>query len=106
MSYTIKRTLEARADLQSIARYTHDTWGKEQLQTYMAELDATIQALMETPETRGQDRKYIKEGLRSLSHKNHYHIFYRVRGGTVEILRILHQRSNWQRMMLGFDPFP
>lgn len=106
MSYTIQRTLEARADLQGIARYTHEMWGKKQLQVYMAELDTTIQELMKKPITHGQDRKNIKEGLRALSHKKHYHIFYRVKGDTVEVLRILHQRSNWQRMMLGLNPFP
>ncbi len=98
-TYSIKRTPAARDDLLSIARYTHDTWGEKQLRQYMAELDKTIQQLATSPQSKGQDRGNIRDGLRSVSHGDHYFVFYRVRGDTVEILRILHQRRNWQKMM-------
>jgi len=100
MSYTIQRTYQARKDLENIAQYTHDVWGTPQLRTYMAELDATIQMLADQPETQAQNESQYWLGLRSASHKNHYFIFYRVKGQSVELLRVLHQRRNWQIIML------
>ena len=100
MSTTIQRTYEARKDLESIAQYTLDVWGAAQLRTYMAGLDETIHTLAGQPETQGQDRSQYKPGLRSIPHKDHYFIFYRVKGRNVELLRVLHQHRNWQRIML------
>jgi len=99
MSYTCQRTYQARKDLENIAQYTHDVLGETQLRTYMTELDATIQMLADKPEVLGQDKSQYRLGLRSISHKNHCFVFYRVKGQSVELLRVLHQRRNWQSIM-------
>lgn len=101
MIFKIRRTFQARSDLLDIARYTLDTWGQEQVRAYMAELDGTIQLLTENPQSKGHDRSSVKPGLRSISHKGHYFIFYRVDEETVELVRILHQRRNWQRIVMA-----
>jgi toxin ParE1/3/4 len=99
MAYQIFRTLRARQDLLEIAAYTLRRWGRRQMARYLRELDATIQQLATDPMHIGQDRSHVKPGLRSLSHKQYHFVFYRVRGDTVEIIRILHQRRDWVRLL-------
>ena len=48
---------------------------------------------------RGRSLDELKPGLRYLRHEQHYFIFYRVEGQQVEILRILHQRTDWRRLL-------
>ncbi|PCH81351.1 MAG: toxin, ParE-ParD toxin-antitoxin system [Hyphomicrobiales bacterium] len=99
MIYKIRRTLEARRDLIGIARYTNNQWGKKQLHAYMSELEETIQQLIRDPQKNGLERFKIKHGLRTLTHKNHYFIFYRIEDESVILLRVLHQRRNWQKII-------
>jgi len=99
MIYRIEQTIQARQDLVNIAEYTLAQWGKTQLRIYLDDIEQTIQYLSETPESKGQNRDTIKPGLRSIPHENHYFIFYRVKDSAVQIIRILHQRRNWQRIM-------
>lgn len=95
--YKIHITKDARADIKSVSRYTLKTWGADQMRRYSTDLKATIFKLENNPEQLGQDRSERLSGLRSISHDDHYFIFYRIKGKTVEILRVLHQRRNWQK---------
>lgn len=97
MKYDVQLSQDAESDFDNIADYTLENWGAVQLLSYMAELKKTVYSLETKPEKKGISRADLKEGLRSIPHQNHYHIFYRVRGETVEIIRILHQSMNWQR---------
>ena len=99
MAYQIFRTLRARQDLLEIAEYTLRRWGRRQMVKYLRELDATIQQLATDPMLLGQDRSHVKPGLRSLPHKQYHFIFYRVHGDAVEIIRVLHQRRDWARLV-------
>lgn len=99
MAYRILRTARARQDLEEIARYTLDRWGRRQMVKYLRRLDTTIQTLANDPQRCGQDRSQLREGLRSVSHERYHFIFYRVRANAVEILRILHQRRDWINML-------
>lgn len=103
MTFRIRRTKAAREDLINIARYTQDMWGNEQLQTYLLELETRISTLTDKPQTAGQDASYLVPGLRRLTHHDHYGIFYRINGLDVEIMRVLHLRSNWQRLLTVFQ---
>lgn len=95
--YEVQLSLDARADLKAIARYTLESWGKAQTDSYMLELKKTVHSLGDVPLMRGISCGDLQNGLRSIPHKDHYHIFYRVRGNTVEIIRILHQSMNLPR---------
>lgn len=97
MAHKILRTLRARQDLEDIARYTLEHWGRRQMAKYLRELDTTIQKLATDPELLGRDRSHVKPGLRSIPHKQYHFVFYRVRGETVEIIRVLHQRRDWAK---------
>nr|WP_306263473.1 type II toxin-antitoxin system RelE/ParE family toxin [Pararhizobium sp. IMCC3301] len=100
MTFRIRRTKAAREDLMNIARYTRDMWGDEQLQIYMHELETRISTLTDKPQTAGQDASYLVPGLGRLTHHDHYGIFYRINGSDIEIMRVLHLRRNWQRILL------
>ena len=94
MKYKVFRSFHARQELDAIADYTLEMWGENQQRKYMMEVEATIARLHENPE-KGKDHGDIMPGLRSIAHEDHYFIFYRVKGRTVEILRVLHQRRDW-----------
>lgn len=96
MTYQIIRSFRAREDLKYIAIYTKKEWGLAQMERYMRELQQTIHTLAESPETKGIDLDSYGPTLRRISHRNHYYIFYQVRGTTVQIVRVLHQRRHWE----------
>lgn len=102
--FKILLTPRARRDLEEIAQYTQHQWGPEQTRRYMQELDETIQQLRVTPDTIGTDRDRVKPGLRSLSHKRYHFVFYRVRENRVEVLRVLHQRRDWAKLLFVNEP--
>jgi toxin ParE1/3/4 len=98
MAYRIKLTREAERDLDGIVAYTLQRWGTAQVDR-MHELGATIQQLRQKPSRQGRSLDELKPGLRYHRHGKHYFIFYRVEGRQVEIIRILHQRRDWRRLL-------
>ena len=99
MTYEIKLTEQAERDLEGIIEYTYREWGPEQVDRYMAQLGSTIDLLEERPSRRGRSLDELKPGLRYLRHEQHYFVFYRVEEQRVEIVRILHQRRDWRRLL-------
>jgi toxin ParE1/3/4 len=83
----------ARADLKGIARYTQQTWGREQRNRYLTEMDQTFVRLAENPEL-GEACDRVRAGYRIFPVGNH-RIFYRLGADkAVEIIRILHKRMD------------
>lgn len=99
MTWRIKLTQRAQRDLEGIIEYTLRQWGSEQVDRYTAQLGGTIEQLQEQPSRKGRGLDELKPGLRYLRHEQHHFIFYRVEGEQVEILRILHQRTDWRRLL-------
>ena len=83
MRFEVVRSIEARNDLRAIARYTKKEWGMAQVECYLQDLQQTIESLAHAPESKGRDLNYHHTGLRRISHRHHYHIFYRVSGEMV-----------------------
>ncbi len=83
---------EAEADLEDIADFTIERWGRAQAQTYLAALRTDIASLAEFSE-----RFPIHEpsglGLRRMA-SGHHLVFYLVGKGVVEVVRILHERRD------------
>ena len=52
---------KAKADLKSIARYTQETWGREQRNKYLAKLDESFHSLSREPR-KGRACDDIREG--------------------------------------------
>ncbi|MTI12384.1 type II toxin-antitoxin system RelE/ParE family toxin [Sansalvadorimonas verongulae] len=82
-------TRKAKSDLLDIARYTQETWGREQRNQYLAQLDKTFHLLAEKPSI-GKACDAIREGYRKFPLGRHI-IFYTATGGRVRVIRILHK---------------
>lgn len=97
----------ADSDLDDIASYTRSQWGPGQAERYLRELETTIDALREHPLSLGRQLDQVVSGLRYVRHRRLHFVFYRVHAMTkeVEIVRIIHQRRDWPRMIasLGSD---
>jgi len=88
-------TRAAREDLAEIGRYTERRWGVAQRRAYLAQLDARMELLVDHPQM-GTARDDVRRGYRCLREARHL-IFYRAAAGTVEIVRVLHQRMDVRR---------
>jgi toxin ParE1/3/4 len=86
-------TRKAKADLLDIANFTERSWGKEQRNLYIRQLDEAFHFLAETPFS-GKPCDYIKPGYRKFPQGSHI-VFYRAgTETTIEIIRILHKHMN------------
>lgn len=85
-------TRSAESDLIEIARYTRREWGERQRDTYIHDLFALFAAIAADPQL-SQNRSQIRPGLRSRRHQKTHTVYFRVEGGTVQILRVLHVRQ-------------
>lgn len=95
-SFTLTR--KALADLAGIGRYTQETWGVAQRNTYLTMLDGCFRQLTENPHI-GTDCSDIRKGYRK--HKAGKHlIFYRATTAKkIEIVRVLHGRMDIDRKL-------
>jgi toxin ParE1/3/4 len=82
----------AKQDLRSIGRYTQVTWGKEQRNLYLTKIDAVFHLLAQEPQ-RGKACDDICSGYRKYPVGRHL-IFYRQSTEGVEVVRILHDRTD------------
>ena len=85
--------------MSGIDIYTRDAWGDEQAENYIRELDKTIKKLASGQSLHVWDRSKLAANLKSVQHRNHYHIFFEETGHHIRVLRILHQSRNWQKIM-------
>ena len=88
-------TRKAKSDLIEIARHTQEQWGLEQRNLYLRMLDECFRQLAASPQ-QGSDCSEIRAGYRKLLAGRHI-IFYRLPAGdSVEIVRILHGRMDFE----------
>ena len=89
----------ARADLKRIARFTEQTWGREQRNHYLTEIDQAFHRLAENTES-GKACDFIRPGYRVYPVGSHL-VFYKPGAGeTVEIIRALHKRMDVSSRLL------
>lgn len=86
-------THKAKADLFAIALYTEKTWGREQRNLYIKQLDEAFHVLADTPLV-GKACDAIKAGYKKFPQGSHI-IFYKAGSKTnIEIIRILHKHMD------------
>jgi toxin ParE1/3/4 len=85
----------AEADLDEIWDYTARHWGAGQAERYVRPTGAVIQALAAAPH-RGKICDHIREGYRKHPAGSHV-IFYRLLDGGIDVVRILHNRVDFDR---------
>jgi toxin ParE1/3/4 len=90
---TFKLSKKAKDDLIGIARYTEQTWGREQRLLYLKKLDVMFYTLADNPALhRSCDdirRGYFKQLVGS-----HLIFFRNGPNSTIEIIRVLHKRMD------------
>ena len=96
MSGQFRLTVVAQADFDGIGDYTFETWGEEQADKYLAQLDKTFVMLAQTPGI-GKARNDLGANMKSCPCGSHIIFFRRDAHGDVEILRILHERMDFAR---------
>ena len=83
----------AQADLEDIWDYTADQWDIEQAETYIRELQRTIERAAANPRI-GRTCDDIRIGYRKLPAGSHI-LFFRVADDDIiDVIRILHQRMD------------
>jgi toxin ParE1/3/4 len=85
----------ALLDLEDIHGYTWDQWGEEQAARYAGQIADALETIAGEPERR-RLRNDIHPGCRVCLSERHA-ILYRIRGGQVEVSRILHGAMNLAR---------
>ena len=95
VSRRYRLTPGARADLESIWRYTAERWSIDQADHYHNLMMEGIESLVGAAH-RGIAIDHIRPGYRRLNARSHV-IFYRPAGDGIEIVRILHRRMDFNR---------
>ena len=98
---TLLFTPGARDDLSEIWDLTEERWNAAQAETYVLELHAAAERVAEDP-ARGRPADEVRTGYRRYGIGSHL-LFYIVREDAVVIVRILHQRMDPTRHLLGTD---
>jgi toxin ParE1/3/4 len=87
-----KLTADAERDFEGIYRYSIDTFGMVQANSYALDLIEVFEILATNPFA-GRDVKIIAPDARCFIHASHS-IYYEIEGEVVMILRILHQSQD------------
>jgi toxin ParE1/3/4 len=85
----------AQTDLEDIWDYTADRWGLEQAETYTRQLWKHITAMVGKPSL-GKECSEVRRGYWKYASGAHV-LFYRVTPDGVDIVRILHERMDYER---------
>jgi toxin ParE1/3/4 len=82
----------AVADLNAIAEYTADRWGKEQTRVYLDALQARLTQLAYQPLI-GRKRDELATGLLCFPFESHV-VFYCATDFGIAVVRVLHERQD------------
>jgi toxin ParE1/3/4 len=87
----------ARSDLDEIWDYSAERWGANQANTYIRELAGAIERIA-SRKRRGRACDDIRAGYFKHACQSHV-IFYRMEGEAVVVVRVLHQRMDFDRRL-------
>lgn len=89
MTARVNLTHRALKDLHDIGRYTLQTWGRAQRDTYLRALDSRFAWLAAHPQ-RGRARDDVAPGYRCYPQGGHV-IFYLISEDGIDVIGIVHQ---------------
>ena len=92
MNYRLTFSHAAREDMLSIGRYTEETWGLKQRDTYLGKMFAALERLRKSPLS-GKQRDEIVPGIRSIHIEKHM-VFYLMEENEIRIAGVLHERMD------------
>jgi toxin ParE1/3/4 len=85
----------ARDDLDGNWTYTARRWGADQAERYLRRIAEAVELIAETPAL-GRTCDHVREGYRKYPVGSHV-LFYRAIDDGVDVVRILHQRMDFDR---------
>ncbi len=85
----------AQADIEEIWDYTVEHWNVEQAEVYLRKIKAAVEAVADDPRL-GRPCDEVRAGYRKYPAGSHL-LFYRIMEGGVDIVRVLHQRMDFER---------
>ncbi|SNY53425.1 toxin ParE1/3/4 [Arsukibacterium tuosuense] len=85
-------TPRARDDLKNIGRYTEKTWGREQRNTYLKDIERRFAWLAEKP-LLGKHRADLQQGYYSYPQGQHV-IFYLIGDSGIEVIGVPHKEMD------------
>ena len=85
----------AEADIRSIWDYSAEHWGLDQAETYVRDLQSAFEAIAANPRL-GRACDEIRPGYFKRATGSHI-VFYRLAGQMIDVVRILHQRMDFDR---------
>ena len=87
---------KAKADLSEIWDYTYSEWGVEQAEKYILDLWSAMQE--QTLElTKSVDIGDVRKGYRKVRSGSHVVFFQTTNDGVIDVVRILHQKMDFDR---------
>lgn len=87
----------ARADLDEIWNYTENRWNVIQAERYVRQLVSAMEAIAEDPAI-GRACDEVRAGYFRYKVGSHI-VFYRLRTTGIEVVRILHERRDFDRVL-------
>lgn len=84
----------AQSDLEEIWDYTAARWSVDQAEIYVCQIKAAVEAAADPRRGRACDE--VRAGYRKYPAGTHV-LFYRTMANGVDIVRILHQRMDFER---------
>jgi toxin ParE1/3/4 len=94
-SLPVRLSKKARQDFIDILRYTGQSWGPNQLETYRDKIDDALQAISRNPEL-GHTREDLPTTHRAYLVRAPV-VVYRLEDQGIGVVRILHQRMSLAR---------
>jgi toxin ParE1/3/4 len=91
--YVLSR--RAQSDLNQIWDYTETRWGIDQAEIYLRQLWQHIKIIAARP-TSGRACPEVRAGYYKYRSGSHF-LFYRITGDGVDVVRILHERMDFER---------
>ena len=87
---------KAKVDLSQVWDYTFAEWGAEQAEKYIRELWAAIEE-QSSDLTKSADISDVRKGYRKVRSGSHVIFFKVTKGGILDVVRILHQKMDFDR---------
>ena len=87
----------AKLDLSEIWDYTASQWGADQAEKYVRELWSTMEHATSDP-AKSVNIADVRKGYRKVRSGSHV-IFFKETGNGVDVVRILHQRMDFERQL-------
>ena len=89
----------ARIDIAGIWGFSADHWSETQADRYIRGLNEAFNTIVEFPKA-SRERSEFSPPIR-IKHYSSHVIAYRIEPEWIDILRILHARSNWSAILSG-----